>query len=112
MGGPIVRTGTTPEFWKNWDQVFGDKPKTAKKKTNKTKTKTAVKSSKKKASKSKASKKKVKKRTRMNWKTVKPGRTLPMARAVCLCPTSSITSRSLNESLLEKTVSYCGPCGR
>ncbi len=23
MGGPIVRTGTTPEFWNNWDQVFG-----------------------------------------------------------------------------------------
>ena len=39
MSGPIVRTGTTPEFWKNWDQVFGGtakgkssaKPKTAKK---------------------------------------------------------------------------------
>ena len=27
---PIVRTGTTPEFWKNWDNVFGDKPKQAK----------------------------------------------------------------------------------
>ena len=25
MSGPIVRTGTTPEFWKNWDQVFGGK---------------------------------------------------------------------------------------
>lgn len=23
MGGPIVRTGTTPEFWKNWDKAFG-----------------------------------------------------------------------------------------
>lgn len=22
--GPIVRTGTTPEFWKNWDQIFGN----------------------------------------------------------------------------------------
>lgn len=36
MGGPIVRTGTTPEYWKNWDQVFGnstDKKKTTKKKT-------------------------------------------------------------------------------
>ena len=31
MGGPIVRTGTTPEFWKNWDQVFGDKKKAKKK---------------------------------------------------------------------------------
>ena len=29
MSGPIVRTGTTPEFWKNYDQVFGKK--TAKK---------------------------------------------------------------------------------
>jgi hypothetical protein len=27
MGGPIVRTGTTPEFWKNWDNVFGEKGK-------------------------------------------------------------------------------------
>jgi hypothetical protein len=25
MSGPIVRTGTTPEFWKNWDNVFGGK---------------------------------------------------------------------------------------
>lgn len=25
MGGPIVRTGTTPEFWNGWDRVFGDK---------------------------------------------------------------------------------------
>lgn len=40
MSGPIVRTGTTPEFWKNWDRVFGGepadkssaKPKAAKKK--------------------------------------------------------------------------------
>ena len=32
MGGPIVRTGTTPAFWKNWDQVFGNK-KSAKRKT-------------------------------------------------------------------------------
>ena len=29
MSGPIVRTGTTPEFWKNWDRAFGDKKKTA-----------------------------------------------------------------------------------
>ena len=28
MGGPIVRTGTTPEFWKNWDRAFGAKKKT------------------------------------------------------------------------------------
>jgi len=23
MSGPIVRTGTNPKFWQNWDQVFG-----------------------------------------------------------------------------------------
>jgi len=27
--GPIVRTGATPEFWKNWDSIFGDKKKPA-----------------------------------------------------------------------------------
>jgi len=25
MSGPIVRTGTTPAFWENWDNVFGKK---------------------------------------------------------------------------------------
>ena len=25
MGGPIVRTGTTPKFWQNWEQAFGKK---------------------------------------------------------------------------------------
>jgi hypothetical protein len=25
MGGPIVRTGTTPKFWQNWDHAFGKK---------------------------------------------------------------------------------------
>jgi len=25
MSGPIVRTGATPEFWKNWDTIFGGK---------------------------------------------------------------------------------------
>lgn len=23
MSGPIVRTGTTPKFWANWDKAFG-----------------------------------------------------------------------------------------
>lgn len=23
MGGPIVRTGTTPAFWENYDKAFG-----------------------------------------------------------------------------------------
>jgi hypothetical protein len=32
MGGPIVRSGPTPEFSRNWDQVFAGKKqaKTAK----------------------------------------------------------------------------------
>jgi hypothetical protein len=25
MSGPIVRTGTTPKFWENYDKVFGKK---------------------------------------------------------------------------------------
>ena len=29
MSGPIVRTGTTPEFWKNYDSIFGDTKKKA-----------------------------------------------------------------------------------
>ena len=32
MSGPIVRTGTTPKLWENWDKVFGDKKKGAAKK--------------------------------------------------------------------------------
>jgi hypothetical protein len=27
MSGPIVRTGTTPKFWANYDNIFGDKKK-------------------------------------------------------------------------------------
>ncbi len=23
MSGPIVRTGTTPKFWENYDKIFG-----------------------------------------------------------------------------------------
>ena len=55
MSGPIVRTGTTPEFWENWDNVFGDKKKkTTSKKTSKKSTvpKAGKKSTKKKAKKS------------------------------------------------------------
>lgn len=29
MGGPIVRTGTTPAFWNNWEKAFGKKTKSA-----------------------------------------------------------------------------------
>ena len=55
MGGPIVRTGTTPEFWKNWDNVFGGK-KSAKG-AKSAGAKAAAKPAKKKAAKKKASKK-------------------------------------------------------
>jgi hypothetical protein len=48
MSGPIVRTGTTPEFWKNWDQVFGDKQKTTKKGKKKVAKKASAKAKKKK----------------------------------------------------------------
>lgn len=57
MGGPIVRTGATPEFWSNWDKVFGDKKKTTKKATGKATKKTAKKKAKK-STKPKAKKKK------------------------------------------------------
>jgi len=29
MGGPIVRTGATPEFSKGWDRIFGKTKSTA-----------------------------------------------------------------------------------
>jgi len=38
MSGPIVRTGATPEFWNNWDNVFGKKTKTSSKKNAASKT--------------------------------------------------------------------------
>lgn len=59
MGGPIVRTGTTPKFWENWDNIFGDKKKKSGKKTTSAKSakkKTAKKSAKKKTAKKKAKK--------------------------------------------------------
>ena len=59
MGGPIVRTGTTPDYWENWDNIFGaDAKKTAKKKTAKKKTAQAPSKQAKKAKKAKKSKKK------------------------------------------------------
>lgn len=58
MSGPIVRTGTTPEFWKNWDQVFGNAPK---KKTSAKTPDAASKAAKKAAAPKKAAKKSVKK---------------------------------------------------
>ncbi len=54
MSGPIVRSGATPEFWANWDQVFGDKKKTAGTKSGKKSgTKASKKTAKKKSSKKK-----------------------------------------------------------
>jgi hypothetical protein len=29
MSGPIVRTGTNPRYWENWDAVFGGKKSAA-----------------------------------------------------------------------------------
>lgn len=29
MSGPIVRTGTTPKFWENWEKAFGKETKTS-----------------------------------------------------------------------------------
>ena len=48
MSGPIVRTGTTPEVWANWDQVVGKKDAGTKKRTAKktTRKKTAKKKAK------------------------------------------------------------------
>lgn len=51
MGGPIVRTGTTPEFWANYDKVFGDKKKKPKQQAAKAARKGAKKASKKAAKK-------------------------------------------------------------
>ncbi|MGE3315361.1 MAG: RNA polymerase subunit sigma [Planctomycetaceae bacterium] len=51
MGGPIVRTGTTPEFWANWDNIFGDKKKKPKSGTAKASAKAARKAPKKSAKK-------------------------------------------------------------
>jgi len=31
MSGPIVRTGTNPKFWANYDKVFGSKATAASK---------------------------------------------------------------------------------
>jgi len=45
MGGPIVRTGATPEFWNNWDRIFGEDSKTKKKNKPKKKSSTKAKAS-------------------------------------------------------------------
>jgi len=51
MSGPIVRTGTTPKFWENWDQAFGKKKRTSRKKTTSKKSASSAAPKKSKASK-------------------------------------------------------------
>ena len=51
MSGPIVRTGTTPEFWKNYDNIFGKKTAAPKKAAAKAEAKPAKKATKKAAKK-------------------------------------------------------------
>ena len=48
MGGPIVRSGPTPEYWNNWDQAFAKK-KSSKKTAAKKPAAKKVKSKKKKS---------------------------------------------------------------
>lgn len=57
MGGPIIRTGTTPAFWENWEKAFGKG-----KKKSSGGAKSAKKSPAKKSAKAKAAKKKSKKK--------------------------------------------------
>ncbi|VAX37353.1 DNA topoisomerase I [hydrothermal vent metagenome] len=51
MSGPIVRTGTTPKFWNNWDRIFGDSDEAASAPKTKKNKKTKAKAGKKKKSK-------------------------------------------------------------
>ena len=57
MGGPIVRTGTTPKFWENYDRIFNKattkKSGESKKAVAKAEAKTPKKSAKKAAGKKK-----------------------------------------------------------
>jgi hypothetical protein len=53
MGGPIVRTGTTPKFWENYDRIFSGTKKAAKKDVAKVEAKPVKKSAKKAAAKKK-----------------------------------------------------------
>ena len=43
MSGPIVRTGATPEYSKNWDSIFGKKDAPIKARAEKTSTTDAAK---------------------------------------------------------------------
>lgn len=65
MSGPIVRTGTNPKFWSNWDRVFGDKGSSATAAPAKaSKKKAAPKAAKKKAAAPKKTAKKVSKKAK------------------------------------------------
>ncbi len=57
MSGPIVRTGATPEFWENWDRIFGGDAKEAGGKKKSTGPKKAAKTAAKKSAAPKAKKK-------------------------------------------------------
>lgn len=59
MGGPIVRTGTTPAFWNNWEKAFGKKSKSGS---------ASAKTDEKKATGAKAAAKKTKKATKAKGK--------------------------------------------
>ena len=59
MSGPIVRTGTTPKFWENYDRIFNNSTSKKSSGTKKaTASKAPVKSAKKAAGKKAAGKKK------------------------------------------------------
>jgi hypothetical protein len=59
MGGPIVRTGTTPKFWENYDRIFsGTTSKKAGASKKETAAKAEAKAPKKAAAKKSAAKKK------------------------------------------------------
>ena len=59
MGGPIVRTGTTPKFWENYDRIFsGTTSKKAGASKKETAAKAEAKAPKKAGSKKSAAKKK------------------------------------------------------
>ena len=60
-GGPIVRSGASPEFSKGWDSIFGQGAKAAKSSASKSTTAAAKKAPAKKAAAKKAVKKTAKK---------------------------------------------------
>jgi len=55
--GPIVRTGATPEFWKNWEKIFGGKKQAGGKSSSAARSTARKKTAKKAAAKTSAGKK-------------------------------------------------------